>query len=303
MNTKRASRKGNESGQVLPFVAMLLIVLLAILALVLDGGNLYLNRRSMQNAADAGALAGARVFCLDGTEAEAEAAAQQYTVQRNGAESAAVDADPASRTVEVVARNDVAMTFARVIGIHEVPVAAEAAARCVPAAKAYGVAPIAILDFPYAYYETYTIWDSDVDAVEDAYGNPISGSGRGWLSLDCVWEDTCIEGAVLLDGYMQDGYPGDVWVEALVHHAPGVMQKLIKTNLIGKRLIIPVYDRIEEIGNSPYYHIIRFAVFLVSDIARRGNEKGIVGSFQGFVVPSPPSPGPDGGLRTLELIR
>ncbi len=303
MKTNRASRRDNESGQVLPFVAMLLIVLLAMLALVLDGGNLYMHRRSMQNAADAGALAGARVFCLDGTEAEAEAAAQQYTVQRNGAESAVIDADLANRIVEVVARKDVAMTFARVIGIHEVPVAAEAAAKCVPAAKVFGVQPIAIKDFDYQYYQPYTIWDSEHDTITDVYGNSISGSERGWLSLDCVWEDTCTEGASLLDEYMQNGYQGDIWVQSEVHYAPGNMAKLIKQNLIGRRLIIPVYDQVIEYGNSPYYHIIKFAVFLVSDISRRGNEKGITGTFQGFVVPSPPSEGPDGGLRTLQLIR
>jgi hypothetical protein len=81
------------------------------------------------------------------------------------------------------------------------------------------------------------------------------------------------------------------------------MTKLIKENLVGKRLIIPVYDQIVELGNTPYYHIIRFAVFLVTGIASNGPMKGIEGSFQGFVVPSPPSPGPDGGLRTLQLIR
>ena len=39
------------------------IVFVAILALVLDGGNAYAAKRQAQNAADAGALAGATAMC------------------------------------------------------------------------------------------------------------------------------------------------------------------------------------------------------------------------------------------------
>jgi uncharacterized membrane protein len=53
-------RQNSESGQFLVMLAVMLLALLAMLALVLDGGTLYLRRREAQNAADAGALAGAR---------------------------------------------------------------------------------------------------------------------------------------------------------------------------------------------------------------------------------------------------
>lgn len=46
-------------------VAVALIMLLAFAALAVDGGNLYVARNELQNAADAGALAGARVLYLD----------------------------------------------------------------------------------------------------------------------------------------------------------------------------------------------------------------------------------------------
>src|SRR5919197_5940638 len=49
-----------EDGVVAPMVALLLLVLLGVCALVLDFGTLYANRRHLQNAADAAALAGAK---------------------------------------------------------------------------------------------------------------------------------------------------------------------------------------------------------------------------------------------------
>ena len=48
-----------QRGQALILVAVAVLVLTAILALALDGGRIYLDRRQLQDAADAGALAGA----------------------------------------------------------------------------------------------------------------------------------------------------------------------------------------------------------------------------------------------------
>ncbi|HLB77617.1 MAG TPA: pilus assembly protein TadG-related protein, partial [Candidatus Dormibacteraeota bacterium] len=48
-----------QRGQALILVAVAVLVLTAILALALDGGRIYLDRRQLQDAADAGALAAA----------------------------------------------------------------------------------------------------------------------------------------------------------------------------------------------------------------------------------------------------
>jgi hypothetical protein len=64
----RAFRKRifkDESGVVLVLVALLLVVFLGVGALVIDLGVLYVARNELQNAADAGALAGARDLYLD----------------------------------------------------------------------------------------------------------------------------------------------------------------------------------------------------------------------------------------------
>src|SRR4051812_24684676 len=49
-----------QRGQVMTMAALLLPVMLALCAFVLDVGSMYANRRALQNAADAAALAGAR---------------------------------------------------------------------------------------------------------------------------------------------------------------------------------------------------------------------------------------------------
>ena len=53
-------RQRTESGQAAILLAMGMIALLAFTALAIDGGNMYLQKRNAQNAADAGAIAGTR---------------------------------------------------------------------------------------------------------------------------------------------------------------------------------------------------------------------------------------------------
>ena len=56
-------KKGRrESGQVMVLFGLSLVGLVGLLALVLDGANLYIQRRTAQNAADAAALAGTRTL-------------------------------------------------------------------------------------------------------------------------------------------------------------------------------------------------------------------------------------------------
>lgn len=62
--TDRHGSRRSERGQVVVLFALSIVAFLAVLALILDGGRVYSERRRAQNAADAAALAGARVLDL-----------------------------------------------------------------------------------------------------------------------------------------------------------------------------------------------------------------------------------------------
>ena len=57
-----AAARDGEKGQMIVLVAMAMLALLAITGLAIDGGAALVDRRRMQNAADAGALAGTRLL-------------------------------------------------------------------------------------------------------------------------------------------------------------------------------------------------------------------------------------------------
>ena len=92
-------RRG-EKGQVLVTIALIMPVLLGIVALGVDVGYAYVQRRQMQNAADAGALAGVWELC---SGIDPVGAATDYA-QRNGAQDVQVLVDGGNGTVTVQAQ-------------------------------------------------------------------------------------------------------------------------------------------------------------------------------------------------------
>jgi hypothetical protein len=266
----------------------------------MDGGNLYLQRRRMQNAADAGALAGGRVLALNGTATQAQAAALEYAVTRNGAGSAQITVN--SPSIDVRACTVTQMTFARVLGINQQTVCATAGGRFEPLAEAAGSAPIAILDFDYQFDQPYTIWDDTKES--DPYSGNIQGSGRGWLCLTCVYPQDCGTcGTSELVPWMREGFGGTVTVGTYIRGDSGVKTPCIQYAMVGDLLTVVVYDRIEQkYPGKDYYHALKLAAFKVTQVYATGNPKGIRGEFQYYVTAGPPGT-EDGGLRMIHLVQ
>jgi hypothetical protein len=186
-----------EAGQVLIQVAILVGVLFAFLALALDGGHYYAERRRMQNAADAGALAGARELCF-GEPSNAEAAAEDYAINRNDAQWATVDV-AGGVTVNVVAGETMDTFFAGLIGIETAEVQAEAAATCGKVTTICGVWPMAFdvnnFDKEGGCGQHIILWE-DGKADCETYSCTCSGfdavpatDGRTWIDFSAVMDD------------------------------------------------------------------------------------------------------------------
>lgn len=131
----------DEGGQATILVIGLSLVVFAIAGLAVDGTRAFLFRRSLQNSADAAALAAAAeldravYYGSGGTtavldESAARAAAGRWLEMRGLPLSAEVDVAP--QRVEVVIRGRVPTTFLGLVGVGVIPVAARADAAAVP---------------------------------------------------------------------------------------------------------------------------------------------------------------------------
>jgi uncharacterized membrane protein len=157
-----------EDGQALIQFAFVVVGILVVAGLSIDGGYVYSQRRVMQNAADAAALAGARELCLMGTETAATAKANLLLIA-NGVESGEIlagDVDVDGHIVRVTARMEADTYLSALIGVDTVPVAADSAAACGAATQACGLWP---MTFELALWEqvacgqSLVLWDADKD--------------------------------------------------------------------------------------------------------------------------------------------
>jgi hypothetical protein len=156
-----------ERGQILPMVALLALVLIAIVGLALDVGRLMVAKAELRRAVDAAALAGALKL-----PELADAETEVYTYMAENEPEATVDlpSSPAERQIQVVAHKDVNLTFLRVLTLipgldleDPVTVSAEAVA-------GFGIQPV---DTYLAIDATGSMGTSPCNAYQTQTGCPI----------------------------------------------------------------------------------------------------------------------------------
>jgi hypothetical protein len=156
-------RMKDEDGAVAVVVAILLVLMLGIGAFVVDVGNLYWERRQLQNAADAGALAAAQEIVEGGTITQARNVARAYADANNG-RGAFVRSDEfiaTDESVTVTARTGSEATegelrsiLAGVLGVESYATAARARVEWSGNVGGGQSIPIAICNRAYEYWTT-----------------------------------------------------------------------------------------------------------------------------------------------------
>ncbi|MDY6867185.1 MAG: pilus assembly protein TadG-related protein [Chloroflexota bacterium] len=117
-----------EKGQVIPIVIIMFFAIVGMTALILDGGSVMLSRRSIQAAADSGAMAGATELCYS-TGADPLTVAENFAIN-NGATTAT--AQYMGGAVKVTAIIEYDSFFAKVFNQDTLSASAEATAGCFP---------------------------------------------------------------------------------------------------------------------------------------------------------------------------
>ena len=266
----------SQHGQSLILVTLLLVALVGMLALVLDGGNTYLMRRAAQNAADAGALAGARELCVNQDPVLAEAVALEYAKDRNRASEAIVTI--ALDTVEVSTEIEFDTVFGSVLGRPSITAAAAAAAGCFRPGSAEGVLPVAwnchppagesdseTCNIEYGPDHPYIIMDNgktdqdlycqdppnsgtpvnslDCDIDNDGYNDALEGGDRSWLDLDGGGG-----GAADLKEWILEGYgptiPIHTWLPGQTGTVGSAFDAFEDPRVLGTNRLVPVYNNL-----------------------------------------------------------
>jgi len=135
----------NEKGAITILVASTLAVLITVAALVVDLGLLYQERRQLQTAVDAAALAAA-IDLAEGRDAEqAEVSAKRYIIENTNVSPDQVTIDyPGANQVRVICTTSRDLLLAKVFGVKNAPVKATATAAYDVASSVSNLVPIIV---------------------------------------------------------------------------------------------------------------------------------------------------------------
>ena len=269
-----------EKGQVIVVVALMMMALLGLTAMAIDLSFVFVQRRDMQNAADAGALAGGRMVALFSADPTLHYRYRDIyyevlnSAQANGANDitaymvhcgdralsrelrpndyAALERCPCACGVWVKSETRFDTFLSRIFGITELGASAEAQSEFGLPQNVAGLAPIALHKSVLQkgtwgmVGSTYTMWDSKKEG----------GATRGWLGLDCIYPakgSQCSPDANSLKKWMDPPYyTGVVNVGDNVGGDPGTKTAVLHHAEVGEILIIPVYDYLYHFTNSKY---------------------------------------------------
>lgn len=336
---------GHERGAVAVMVAILMVTLLGFVALAVDIGRVAGEKSQLQNAADASALAVAencankwtRSTCTPAADSIATFYSRTNTNDGSGVPSDRIEPNTTAGTVTVntsTASGNVQTTFARIIGIDSVPVAATATATWGYPKSGLSALPLA---FSACELDVHSTAANPIPqkvvlqggGTPDCNGkNPSNQTlpgGFAWLSPT---------GPGPCDVKVTAGPESDLstWIKTSSGASiPNVCKYLFDTsdprNVLGKTVALPVYDDIattpptpnpSATGANTWYHVAKWAGFhvlgwkLASTQAGPnvwGGAKGIYGYFIGFSADPATfgdfttDPNGQGNLYVVKLIK
>lgn len=300
----RRSRK-NEKGAVAVIVAAAMVAVAGLTALGTDVGRLFVEKQRLSSISDAAALAG--VTRLPGDPPGAVAAAREY-LRKNGLDpnQATVEVSTDRSQVRVATSRQVGMTFARVIGVRQSPVAAGATAKIAPISGFFGAVPLGV---PRADWQVgqqvYLKLDADSGTIAPGNYQALALGKTGASSYETN----------LVNGY-QNWIRVDDWVDTETGNMAGPTARAVRTRISRdpgstwqtaarqspRLVIVPILEDFNVNGRGQV-HVIGFGMFFLEDATSSGNKAEIIGRFVRLIAEGEISgSAPDFGLRAIKLI-
>jgi Flp pilus assembly protein TadG len=287
----------DERGATIVWVGLMAISLMAMLALALDGGYAYAQRRRMQVAADAAAVGGARVLAFGGNTTQIESAIEQL-VSANAADSFGWSLLNGNRTVEVTASLSFPTFFAGVLGRDQMTASATAQATLGYVSRVGGLFPMITEVQDFEPDREYTLFADDLEAP----GN------FGWLD----WDGPPVGNDELVENMRNPGRSGEWQIGTWVPGGPGVDSSIGVRDALeawlndhaGEDLhvTIPFYEEVRDTGSNTEYRIIGFGEFALTEYRLTGANKYVKGQFKKWAKIGLGG-GPDRGLISVTLTK
>jgi Flp pilus assembly protein TadG len=329
----------HERGQSAIMVTMVLVVFIALMALVVDVGNAYAQRRAVQNAADAAALAATGELARgDATTNHQVLARAKLYAQQNGIDPSTVTAryfrfnpdtqqqtdlgavaddgntPPSNASGVTVSMDRTFSTYlAQIVGRYRMTASANSAGQvnkgvCTAGDGGTGLFPIAVDSGVFnndrdlghpTFNTTYRVW-----------GDRAAPGNFHWVSWDQGAGHT--SETVLVTNMHNTANSGRHSVGGEVYASTGVQNSSAVRAELNARVadtdptrpgtvLLPVYDVVSGNGQNAVYHVIGFAWFRITSYDFSGHDKYVEGVFTTNNVSASEGGCLDYGTTTIQL--
>ena len=252
----------DDRGSISVIVAAALLPMCLMMAIVIDGGRVWLDRTRLQNGVEAAAMASARAWNLGGTSCDSS---KLTVVSADGASptsvTCAVTGTRTKGTLKVAGADQSPLHFASILGRSSSAISASTTVLIGPVGGMAKLWPFALCrDNPAVStwvnsgmnsqaITTITFEDVNVKCAGSVSGN--------WSTLD-------FNGGSNSTGETNDwiinGYTGTVNVGDVIQGAPGAPSPTLNvTPMIGKSVLMPLYTNPRMQGANAVYTVAGFA--------------------------------------------
>jgi Flp pilus assembly protein TadG len=309
------ARWKSERGQAFVLAAVAMVMCMGMAALVLDVGNWFRDKRRLQGAVDAAALAGAQSLPDDASAAQSQALSY---ANKDGGDVAGSDIVITSQyqtndTITVNGKRNDPGIFSRVIAIPGADITAHAAARVGPPAQALHVAPMVVYcghsliqncnNNHTPQFNVPTTMDYDPMGAPGAFGmlNLDGENGTIGSSTEADWINNGFDKYLGLGKYKSD--PGAKFESQNIEGALDAR--------IGTILLFPVFKTLDGTGQNAQYDIIGWIGFYLQSYDVHGHSATLHGYFTTYIaqgILSKAGPGSGGvpssffGVKSIQLI-
>ncbi|MFT4416831.1 pilus assembly protein TadG-related protein [Fredinandcohnia humi] len=281
-----------QDGGTIVLVALLMTAFIGLLALVIDAGNLYLEKAKIQKVVDAAALAAAQELPKDQLKATSIA---NQTIKLNNEDPTnfSIIYSNNSTIVEIKANKRVELFFARALGLDNPILKASATVNLMPITSGVGAVPLGV------EYTTPLSYGTEVKLKvgDSTYGN------FGALALTGP-------GAKNYETDLEKGYGFEIKVNDVLNTETGVMagktvtainnrisycpsQTYVNfTNDCKRLILVPVFKPllIDQNKQVKQVIVVGFATFFIERVTSTSTNAEVIGRFIQTTYPGDISP-------------
>lgn len=293
-----------EKGSVVVFFALAMVVFLGFFALVIDGGNLYLEKRKLQKSVDFSALAG--VQNLPQRPDKAQEAAM-YAAQQNNLPASAVNVyfNSAKTLIAVETEKTVPLFFANTMGFSNPKIKVRSNARIAPLTSRKGIIPLGVKsNFPLAFGTQVKLKVGPADTSNEFGALVLSGTGASQYENDLKYgySSKVSVGQTLP---VQTGNIAGPTQKAINHRMAdcpyhGTATYLNYPDNCPLVVPVPVYQQ----SGSGFVKVVGFASFFLESVGPINEGSPIIGRFLRSVYQGESSEtNPDFGAYSIKLVK